>query len=69
MHRGLKLNRTHSFLVYAGDVHILGRSIHTIKKNAEALAVARKETALEVNAGKTKYIVMSREQNKDEVTI
>ena len=34
------------------------------QKNAEALAVARKEIALEVNAGKTKYMVMSREQNK-----
>ena len=30
---GLKLNGTHQFLVYADDVYILGRSIHTIKKN------------------------------------
>jgi len=28
-------------------------------KNAEALVVARKETGLEVNADKTKYMVMS----------
>ena len=32
---------------------------HTIKKNAEALIVASKEIGLEVNADKTKYVVMS----------
>jgi hypothetical protein len=37
---GLKLNDTHQPLVYADDVRILGGSIHTIKKNAEALVVA-----------------------------
>jgi len=44
-------------MVYA-DVNILGGSIHTVKKNAEALVVASKETRLEVNADKTKYMVM-----------
>ena len=42
---------------------IFGGSIHTIKKNKEALVVASKETGLEVNAEKTKYMVMSRDQN------
>ena len=31
-------------------------------ENAEALVVATKEIGLEVNADKTKYMVMSREQ-------
>ena len=39
-----------------------GGSIHTIKENAEALVVATEEIGLEVNADKTKYMVMSREQ-------
>jgi len=56
---GLKLNDTQQLLVYADDVNILGGSIHTIKENAEALVVAIKETGLEVNADKTKYMVMS----------
>jgi len=56
---GLKLNGTHQFLVYADDVNILGGSIHTIKKNKEALVIAIKETGLKVNADKTKYLVMS----------
>jgi len=59
---GLKLNGTHQLLVYADDVNILGGSVHTIKENAEALAVARKEIGLEVNADKTKYMVMSPDQ-------
>jgi ribosomal protein S2 len=41
----------------------LGGSIHAIKKNTEALVVASKEIGLEVNAEKTKYMVMSRKQN------
>jgi len=34
-----------------------------IYKNAEALVVASKETGLEVNGDKTKYMVMSRNQD------
>jgi len=62
---GLKLNVTHQLLFSANDVNILGGSVHTtcIKKNTEALVVASKEFCLEVNADKTKYIVMSRNQN------
>ena len=37
------------------QVDILGRSIHTIKKNTNALVVASKEIGLEVKADKTKY--------------
>ena len=41
----------------------LGGSIHTLKENAEALVAATREIGLEVNADKTKYMVMSRDQN------
>jgi hypothetical protein len=41
----------------------LGGSVRAIKKNTEALVVASKEIGLEVNAEKTKYMVMSRDQN------
>jgi hypothetical protein len=41
------------------QVNRLGGSIHTIKKTPEALVVASKENGLEVNAEKTKYMVMS----------
>ena len=37
--------------------------MHTVKDNAEALVVASKEIGLEVNAYKTIYMVMSRDQN------
>ena len=60
---GLKLNDTHELWVYADDVNILGGSVHTVKENAEALVVASKKILLEVNADKTKYMIMSRDQN------
>jgi hypothetical protein len=56
---GFKLSGIHQLLVYADDVNMLEGSICPIKENAEALAVASKETGLEVNADKTKDIVMS----------
>jgi hypothetical protein len=49
-----------SALVYADDVNILGGSMHTIKKSAEALVVASEE--VEVNAERTMHMVMSRDQ-------
>jgi hypothetical protein len=61
--QGLKLNGTHQLLVYADDVNILGGSIPTIRKNTEILVIANKDVDLEVNAEKTKYMVMSRDQN------
>jgi len=60
---GLKLNGTHQLLVYADDVNILGGSIHTLRENAETLVAATGEIGLEVSADKTKYMVMSRDQN------
>jgi len=55
----LKLNSTHQLLVYADDINILGGNVHTLKKYAEALVVASKETGQEVNADKIKYMVLS----------
>ena len=57
----MKLNGTYQLLVYADDVNILGGSVHTVKENAEASVVASMEIGLEVNADKTKYMVMSRD--------
>jgi len=34
-----------------------------MKKNTEALLISNKEVRLEVNADKTKYMVMSQDQN------
>ena len=41
----------------------MGGSIHTIRKNTEALVIASKEIGLKVNAEKTEYMVMSQDQN------
>ena len=60
----MKFNGTYQLLAYT-DVNILDGNVHTIKKNAEALIVASKETGLEVNADKTKYTVMSRDRDAE----
>ena len=60
---GLKLNGTHQLLAYADDVNLLGGRRHTLKENAEAFVAATREIGLEVSADKTKYMVMSRDQN------
>ena len=42
---------------------MLGRSVNTMKKNTEIFLVTCKEIGLEVNADKTKYMVMSHIRN------
>ena len=62
----MKLNGTLQLLVCADEVNIVGGRIYNIKENTESLIVASKETGLEVNAHKTKYMVMSRGQNAEQ---
>jgi len=57
----LKLNGTHQLLVYTDDVNMLGGSVRTVEKNTDALVVVNNEIGLEVNAYKTKYMVMFRD--------
>ena len=49
--------------MFYADVNILGRSVCTIEKNTEAFVATSKEIGLEVSADKTKYMIMSRDQN------
>jgi len=63
---GLKLNGTHQLFVYADDANTLGRSVHTIRRNRGVFIVASKEIILDVNAEKSKYMVMSRDQNVEQ---
>ena len=62
---GYKLNSIHQLLFYAGDItrSILGWCINTIKTNREALIVASKESGLEVDTEKRKYVVMFWEEH------
>ena len=66
---GSNLNGTYQIMVYADDFNILGGSVRTVKENTETLIVASKEIILEVNADKTKYMVMSGDQNAGKITV
>jgi hypothetical protein len=59
----LLLNETHQPLVYADDVNLLGNSVRTMKDNTETLLEASRDVGLEINAEKTKYMIMSHHPN------
>ena len=56
---GLKLNSTDQRLVYADHFNILGRIVHIIKRNAEALVAASKEMRLEENSDTIFFIIVT----------
>jgi hypothetical protein len=60
---GTKLSGTHQLLVYAVDVNLFGDNIGTIKENTETLIYVHNEVGLEINAGKTKYMLLFCYQN------
>jgi sorting nexin-29 len=63
---GTELNGSHQLLAYADDVNLLGDNIYPTKKNTETIIHASKEVGLEMNVGKTKYMLLCRQQNVGE---
>jgi hypothetical protein len=59
---GLKLNGTHQLLVCA-DVNLQGDKTDMTNKSTETLTDASKEAGLEINAEKTKYMLLSWHKN------
>jgi hypothetical protein len=58
----LKLNGTHQLLVYAVNINILEEATY-YKRKLRSFFMASNENGLEINADKTKYMLMSRDQN------
>ncbi|KAJ4432555.1 hypothetical protein ANN_21178 [Periplaneta americana] len=60
---GLELNELHQLLVYPDDVNVLGENPQMIRENTGILLEVSKQIGLEVNPEKTKYMIMSRDEN------
>jgi hypothetical protein len=60
---GLKSKGTHQLLVYVDDMSVLEDNIVSIKKDTETLIDVSQEGDLNVNAEKTKCMLLSRHQN------
>jgi hypothetical protein len=58
-----KKKGTHLRFVYADDVNLLGDNMDAIKKRTGILIDCSKEVGIEVNAQKSKYMLLSRHQN------
>jgi hypothetical protein len=59
----LELKEIHQLLVYADDFNLLGDSVNIIEENTHAILQASRDVGLEMNAEKTKYMIMSRHPN------
>jgi hypothetical protein len=59
----LDLNGTHQLLNYADDINLFGGSINTTKGKTEILLGASRDVGLEINAVKTKCMIMSHCSN------
>jgi hypothetical protein len=60
---GLKLNGTHQLLAIADDINLLGDNIITIQGGQGNSLGASRDVGVEINAERTKYIIMSHHTN------
>jgi hypothetical protein len=58
----LEMNGTHQLLVYA-DITLLDNSIDTVKEKTATILESIRDVGLEINAEKTKYMIMFRHPN------
>jgi len=59
----LKLTGTHQLLFYADDDNLLDDSVNTIKRTSETLLETSSDIGLEINAEKTRFMIMSHYPN------
>jgi hypothetical protein len=64
---GLEFTGAHQLLVYADDVNLLGDSINIIRENKVSPLESSRDVGLEINAEKTKYMIMSCYQNTGQI--
>jgi hypothetical protein len=64
---GLELNAKYQILVYADDINMSSEITNTTRKYTEVLLEASGEVSPDVNMEKTKHMLVSRQQNNEEL--
>lgn len=62
---GTLIHKSQQIFAYADDIDVVGRSVEAVKRGLQDIEEAARPAGLHINEGKTKYMVMTRNNRGD----